>query len=486
MSGTVIDSLVLEFGLDPNNFNIGQQSALATLRHFEQEATRSAKGIETETKRVTATLNDFRREAITTLGVFFGGKGIKDFITDIINLDASTERLSRIFNIPPEKIGAWQNAFIMIGGTANDANAALAALNTTLTRVATTGQVGPLAPLGAFHVSPFKNEKGGLQTADNYALELADSLDRLKAAHQIDNRIAADLLAQGGIAPGLINMILEGGAKMRQRLTEGGKNMLPPGEAEKAQEAIGKFNIALNNLGRAAAHAATLLTGLVDALTNFLNLLPSINDTPEQRRARDAKELAARGGVTLHDELGARFPVPKVISEAVSRGIYGPSSNTPSAAAPSTGTAATDALLASKGYANLTLWEIAQRSFGPNVSPEHITALRNTTGLQPGDVPNLKDAAVRKQVLAGISRGTHLALPFAARFPEAPFPIGARAAVTPFSIAAGAKGGTTSSIQIGDIHVNAPQAKDAKGISQEIGTHLSRSVNAAAFNTGPQ
>jgi hypothetical protein len=61
---TVIDSLVLELGLDPTRFTQQQREAVNGLRSMEQEQLSAGKRIESEARRVGNILTDFRRSAL--------------------------------------------------------------------------------------------------------------------------------------------------------------------------------------------------------------------------------------------------------------------------------------------------------------------------------------------------------------------------------------------------------------------------------------
>ena len=96
---TVIDSLVLELGLDPKNFTAGQRQVLQDVRNLEEASRRAGLQVEAQSKRSSDLLLSFRREALTALGLFVGGRGAREVIDYVTNLDASTGRLSHTLDV---------------------------------------------------------------------------------------------------------------------------------------------------------------------------------------------------------------------------------------------------------------------------------------------------------------------------------------------------------------------------------------------------
>ena len=73
MAGTVLDSFVLELGLDETKFSQGAQDAISTLRKMEQEAQRSGEQIESKARRSEDAMLALKREFLGFFGLAFGG-----------------------------------------------------------------------------------------------------------------------------------------------------------------------------------------------------------------------------------------------------------------------------------------------------------------------------------------------------------------------------------------------------------------------------
>src|SRR5580700_8805868 len=108
---TVVDSLVIELGLDPSKFTAGQRQALDSMRKFEQEAVRGGKEVEGAGKRIDQFFGTIKRGALGALTAFGIGVGLKEmneFINKITVADANVGRFARTMNISGRELSAWQ------------------------------------------------------------------------------------------------------------------------------------------------------------------------------------------------------------------------------------------------------------------------------------------------------------------------------------------------------------------------------------------
>ena len=91
----VIDSLVVELGLDPRQFNEGQRQARESFKRTQEEAKKGAAAVEFEGKKVIDYFESLKRAALGVTGVLLGGMGIKEFTGFLTNLDAATARVAK-------------------------------------------------------------------------------------------------------------------------------------------------------------------------------------------------------------------------------------------------------------------------------------------------------------------------------------------------------------------------------------------------------
>ena len=138
---TVIDELIVILNLDPSKFTAAQKQALEAFRKTQEAAEKNAKNIEAAGKKIVDVFIGLKREALTLFAVFLGGRGLKEAISYIMRLDASTEQLSRQFDVSTHNLAIWQSVLQQVGGTAEDARSVIGGLTSA---VATYHQTGVL------------------------------------------------------------------------------------------------------------------------------------------------------------------------------------------------------------------------------------------------------------------------------------------------------------------------------------------------------
>lgn len=245
---SVIDSLVLEFGLDHRQFTRSEQEVLAQLKKLEDEATKTGRSVEREQTKVNNLFAGFRREMLGTLSLLLGGYGIKEFIGYISNLDASTGRLARTMNMSASELSAWQGAAKQVGGSAESITSTLQGMTQDMNKFMLTGQgtlASVLRPLG---ISLFDNNKQ-LKTASQLFLELADAVKGMDPA-----RAAAFLQMIPGMNQDSINLILEGRRAIEGMIEAqrelGATTAMSAEQAAAYQREIAKLDTAATNFGR--------------------------------------------------------------------------------------------------------------------------------------------------------------------------------------------------------------------------------------------
>jgi hypothetical protein len=274
MAVTVLDSFVLELGLDPAKLNQQQKEALAAVRKLEQEWLKSGKVIESQANKTTEAFSALKKQALGTVAVFLGGRGIKEFTEYISQLDAATGRSARTMNLSARELSNWQGVAVQTGGTAAGMTGSLAAMSQALNMVALTGQASFLPVLNRLGVS-LKNQKGDLKTSTELYLDIARALQGWDPA-----KASALLSLLPGASPELTNALLMGEAALRRYLDAA--NAAGGTTAEAARQAadyqrnlallertatdLGRtlFNVVAPALARVAGEMATFFQGKVD------------------------------------------------------------------------------------------------------------------------------------------------------------------------------------------------------------------------------
>ena len=140
---TVIDSLVVELGLDPTKFNLQQREAFETAKRLEDQQLKAAKNVEHGAGRAAESFRGLRSAAVTAFAAVFGARGIAEFSVNALHAASAVGRLSRNLNIPTSVISRWQDLATIFGGDAGG----MAASFTQMTDALQGWQRGKIDPI---------------------------------------------------------------------------------------------------------------------------------------------------------------------------------------------------------------------------------------------------------------------------------------------------------------------------------------------------
>src|SRR5665647_2869432 len=103
---TVIDSLVVELGLDPTKFESGRRQAEDAFEKTHLVAVKSGKGIEEQNKKLA---EGFGVVKTSVLGLFaaFTGVGVTAFAAQVVHADAAVGRTAKTFGMATKELSAW-------------------------------------------------------------------------------------------------------------------------------------------------------------------------------------------------------------------------------------------------------------------------------------------------------------------------------------------------------------------------------------------
>src|ERR1039458_2228081 len=107
---TIIDALTVELGLDPSGFTKGQKDAEDAFLKTKDHAVSTGKTIEASSKKAAESLQLIARQALALFAVLLGGRGVKEFITDITKLDAVAGNLAANIGLDPKFLRAFGRA----------------------------------------------------------------------------------------------------------------------------------------------------------------------------------------------------------------------------------------------------------------------------------------------------------------------------------------------------------------------------------------
>ena len=116
---TVIDSLLIELGLDSSKFNSGQKKAVEQLQKFDEASTKSNKNAPQGAKELDLNLGKIRNSLIAIGTAVVGVSGFREFANQMIFGNAALGRTSALLGMNARDLDAWGKAAEVFGGDAN-------------------------------------------------------------------------------------------------------------------------------------------------------------------------------------------------------------------------------------------------------------------------------------------------------------------------------------------------------------------------------
>lgn len=122
---TVIDSLLIELGLDTSKFNAAQKKSVEELRKFDEQADKTAKKTQKGAKE-TGDSFDKTRDALMRFGAAaFGVAGLKNLISSVTSTNVQLGRQAGMLGMSVNSLSAWGQAVKAVGGNAEDFSASM-------------------------------------------------------------------------------------------------------------------------------------------------------------------------------------------------------------------------------------------------------------------------------------------------------------------------------------------------------------------------
>ena len=302
-AATVIDSLVVELGLDARKFTEGRREAQEAFQKTKTEVTAFTKTIEDSGTKVSDVFSVMKKGIFGVVAGLVGGEAAS-FIQSIVTADAGLGRLSKSIGVNIETMSMWRNMARAVGGSASEADSTLSTLADTFQRYKAFQE----QPEGNF--ASLINRSGADWRAgpDVFIKQVSAYLEREVAAGRMtEQERRREALTIPGVAgsPAMLNLII-GGAKA----------------VDKAREAVEKFGGATELSAEAAADLqlkeAALATAFDEIARITLPFLARVVNKIAEMLHIDAEEggssifTAKRGSFADWVlTMGGRYPLPK-------------------------------------------------------------------------------------------------------------------------------------------------------------------------------
>ena len=278
----LVDSLLIEVGLDPSKLSQGARQAIDDLRKFENEADRRAAGVEASSKSTGDAIKGIKTQALELFAIFTGGKGIIDFTNYLTHSNAQLGRLDRNLGISASTINKWQGAARIFGGDA----ASMAQSFTSINDAVEGFKIGAISPL----IAEFRNlsSAGGTVIDINKGIDqtLLDIAENLKKVHDQDPARAGLLGRRLGLDPALFDLLIRGREGAQQVLDYVNKI----GVATKADtDAFGELEKRMSQMGlKAESLGRKVLGGESGGASRIVALADELNKPFLEARPWDA------------------------------------------------------------------------------------------------------------------------------------------------------------------------------------------------------
>jgi len=207
---TLIDSLIIELGLDPTKFEEGQKKAAAGLVKTKDAATKAGKEIEEGNKKAAESFGAVKSEALSLLAVFIGGAGVKAFLSDVSKVAAETGRMGTMLGQPSQNLSAFGMAVERFGGSSRNAVGNISQLTDMLEGLKAEGKMPPQSMFMMFQNAGMNFDMQKDAVSQTY--EIATALQKIFQ----NNPVRAGYWArQLGLDPGTYQLMVKMGPGLR-------------------------------------------------------------------------------------------------------------------------------------------------------------------------------------------------------------------------------------------------------------------------------
>ena len=242
---TVIDSLLIELGLDTSKFDAAQKKSVEELRKFDEQAQKTAKNTQQGAKN---TGDGFAktRDALLSLGIaLVGFKGFTQFVGNMTTGNAALGRNANLLSMSARELDAWGGVLKSVGGDLESFQSSVQAMQQGIANIklGDSAILTPLARLGALNAVDLN--KG---TVDIY--KLSDALKAFREAN--GEQLTYSLAQQIGLSKEMFMVMEQGSDAVRKLYNE---NYKLSGITEQNTKEAQKFQAQLGLLGQSLSGA---------------------------------------------------------------------------------------------------------------------------------------------------------------------------------------------------------------------------------------
>lgn len=233
---TIIDELVMRFGLDGSQFDAGAKKATGNLKKLKDDAGKTAKSMEDEGKRAARFFTEMQRAAMQFFAVLAGSTGLTQMITQVIQLEAHLGRLADRTGQATESLQAFGNVAELLGGKADEMQSSMSALSQAMVNMKYKGEMSPMLLFFSQVGVSVGTANGQMRDQEAILLDLAS------ASEKMSKQDFFNLAQSSGISPSMIEVVMKGRRELEKYLREQRKNALVTKEqSDKARHLTQRF-----------------------------------------------------------------------------------------------------------------------------------------------------------------------------------------------------------------------------------------------------
>lgn len=201
---TIIDQLLITLGLDTKNLEDNSKKAQDTLKQTGSKGAKNLAEIDIAGKKAAEVLVKMKNEALTLTSVLLGGMGIKEFVSHTTQANIQAGNFGKNIGMSANDLRAWRNAAEAAGGSADDIQNALGAMNDALQTYRLQGKfTGPMELFSSLGISA-RDSKGNLISAGDALMRISNALQSRPFQDQ------ASILQKMGFGAGVTPLLSKG------------------------------------------------------------------------------------------------------------------------------------------------------------------------------------------------------------------------------------------------------------------------------------
>ena len=269
---TLIDSLLIQIGLDSSQFTKGQQKVVQQTKQLEEEVTRRGKITERALTGISDAISEVRNHFMRLGAAVIGAASFEQLAVKTVTNTAALGRFASVLGISTELLSKWQIVGKIVTGTTEGMAEAVGGAVKMFAQFAIQGGTNPwlraMQTLTGKDFRRFLDSRNELKDATGFFQALTESFEKLKD-HPGEMAVFADNLPF--MTPQMQQVMAQGPAALAKHLATA--EMLGPireAERKQAQEVVEAWGEASEKF-QPIARAISLISakGVIEVLTKI-------------------------------------------------------------------------------------------------------------------------------------------------------------------------------------------------------------------------